>query len=879
VDRERWEHIDRILEAVLERPAPDRLAYLARECAADEELHMEVQSLLAAHEQHDELLEHPAREYGVRILANGGANTLIGKLLGSYRIVRCLAAGGIGEVYLAEDTRLARPVAIKLLARHWVDDYGQIRRFRREALAASALNHPNILTIHEIGEWEGRDFIATEFVDGMTLREHLGGRTLGIEESLGIALQIASALAAAHSAGIVHRDIKPENIIVRPDGLVKVLDFGIAKHADPQRTPVSDIGPVTATGMVIGTAAYMSPEQARGCAVDERTDIWSLGVVLYEMLAGRVPFQGATATDRLAAILERQPAPLREMRSGVPVTLENIVSRVLAKDREMRYRNAVALAEDLRAVRNGLTAERRPGSSVAGLRHVRASALVAVIGIIACGLAGLWHFRPSPNNVGAAGRSSDRDAIHSVAVLPLLNVGGAPDLDYLADGITDSLIDDLSEISELKVMSRNAVFRYKGQDVNAQKVGDTLQVRAVLTGRVALRGDTLYLSVELVDGRDSSHIWGEHYQRKIENLIHIQEDIAREVTEKLRLRLSVGERDRLVRRRANNSEAYQLYLKGRFYWLKAAYPSWRPGTAPDFSKSREFFQRAIEADPVYALPYAGLGHYYAMSASNGLMSPEDGWPKAEGAFRKALELDATLPDTHDGLAVIQWIYHRDWASAEKELRLAIQLNPNHPDSLYARFLEAEGRFDEAIAQVRQATELDPLSIRYSSRLGGIYYSARRYEDSIRQYRQALELNANDVWVHEALGDAYERQGTYRDAIGEWRAALLLTGDTNSARLLGDTYARRGFHAAVRALARHKLERLATWTNHGLPVPAVEYARAHLRLGQKELALRWLARACDERTVFVLFINTDPFYDEIRADPRFEELVKRTRAPQ
>jgi len=319
-------------------------------------------------------------------------------------------------------------------------------------------------------------------------------------------------------------------------------------------------------------------------------------------------------------------------------------------------------------------------------------------------------------------------------------------------------------------------------------------------------------------------------------------------------------------------------LKGRFYWFKQAFPSWRPGSALDFSKSRDYFQRAIEADPGYGLAYARLGHYYAMSAGLGLMPAEDAWPKAEAAFRKALELDSSLPETPDGLAVIQWMDHRDWARAEREIRRSIQLNANHPDALYARLLAAEGRFDEAIAQVRGAVQLDPLSIRYSSALGVIYYYARRYEESVRQYLRALELNPNDVFVHEGLADAYERQGLQRETVAEWCAALKLDGDSRIAAIVDRAYASGGFRAATRAMARKKLEQFASWTNRGVLVPAVEHARAHLRLGQREQALEWLAKACDERTIFVLFISVDPFYDELRADPRFQELLKRIQVP-
>jgi serine/threonine protein kinase/Flp pilus assembly protein TadD len=866
VDEVRWQQVDRIFEAALDCPTAVRPAFLTRECAGDRELLAEVKRLLAAHDRQDSFLERSGPVDDARLLADREGSTLVGETLGNYQIVRRLGIGGMGEVYLAQDMRLARPVAIKLLAPHWAADNEQVRRFRREALAASALNHPNILTIYEIGEWQGRDFIATEFVEGVTLREYKRDAPLPVAVSLDIALQIAGALAAAHHAGIVHRDIKPDNVMVRPDALVKVVDFGIAKHAEPRGAAVSD----TASGLVMGTAAYMSPEQARGQEVDARTDIWSLGVVLYEMIGGRLPFAGATSADRIVAILEREPEPLGKVRRDVPATLETMVNRTLAKNRDERYGNADALAQDLRELRAELDEPRRqPFPS-----HTRVvfGAVALLLGIAAAVLAALGYFRPAVHSQRQAETGLARETIGSLAVLPFVNAGGTADTEYLADGITDTLINDLSEIPQLKVMSRSSVFRYKGQKVDAPKVGETLHVRAVLAGRVVQRADDLLVSVELVDALDNSHIWGEHYQRKLVNMFDLEQAIAREITEKLRLRLSKEERDRLARPHTNNPEAYQLYLMGMFYWAKRA-----PERAPEeFNKSLSYFQRAVEADPGYALAYAGLDYYYGFSSGNGFMDPEEGWPKAEAATRKALELDPTLVEARHGLAGIQWQYHRDWAAADREFRSAVQLNPNYAEAHnhYASFLAAKGRFDEAEAETRRALKLDPLSVRYISGLGKNYYSERRYDESIRQYLQALELDPNNARVHGDLGDVYQRAGREREAVAEWRASLTLAGDAALANMLTDSYARGGFAAALHTLARQKLERYAARKKRGEFVPAMYYANAYIDLGQKEQALRWLAKACDERNRFALFINIDPFYDELRGDPRFQNLVKR-----
>jgi eukaryotic-like serine/threonine-protein kinase len=864
MDRERWQELDRILEAVLDLPAADRSAFLTTACGGDKELLREVEALIAAHDAQDNFVERSYWNDGMRLLAGDDASTVIGETLGNYRVVRRLGTGGAGEVYLAEDSRLARPVAIKLLAPCWAVDQDSMQRFRQEALAASALNHPNILTIYEIGEWHGRDFIVTEFVDGLTLREYLEANRPAIFVSLEIALQIASALATAHNAGIIHCDIKPENVMVRPDGLVKILDFGIANSGKPGTASVSEQRPPTTTGVVIGTAAYMSPEQARGQTVDAGTDIWSLGVVLYEIIGGRLPFPGVTPADRIAAILEREPEPLRVLRQDVPTELERIVSRALAKDRSERYRDVGAFAEDLRQLRDELRDGRL--RMLRSRRWMLGGSLALAAGFTAA-LAGYWYSYRGDHGHSKRAVVPDPEAIGSLAVLPLMNGGGSSDTEYLADGITDSLINDLSEIPRLKIMSRDSVFHYKGHSVDVHKVGEALRVQAVLTGSLIERGDRVIVTIELADARDSRHIWGERYERQLASISGLQHDIARQITGELRLRLSAEEKSRLVRVHTNNSDAYLSYLKGLYYWLKHA--------PEDFQKSRLYFEQAIEADPGYALAYSGLGSYYGFASSWGLMDPEEGWPKAEAALSKALELDPRLPEARHLRAGIQWHYRRDWASADTEFRSAIQLNANDAEvhNHYAAFLSAQGRFDDAISELRDTLTLDPLSTRYSSRLGQTYYFARRYNEAIGQYRQALELDPKDALVHEWLGDAYQRLGDERGALAEWRAALTLRGDAALAKRISEISTTRGFAAAVRALAQSKLERSIRQKNRGEFVPAIDYARAYFSLNQTEKGMQWLERAYHERNRFVFFLNTDPFYDPLRGDARFDAIVR------
>ncbi len=855
------DRIDDIFQAAMDCAPGEQEAFVERACAGDADLHSAVRRLLAAHEQADAdgFIERPPFQVA-KELAASRACLLAGHSVGPYSIVKPLGAGGMGEVYLAHDGRLNRRVALKVLSAQLTTDEQRVRRFRQEAMAASALNHPNIITIHEVGNWDGKDFIATEFVDGVTLRARMRGKRLSLADALDIALQIAGALSAAHDAGIVHRDIKPENVMVRPDGLVKVLDFGIAKYAETARAhAVKDSWVKTATGVVIGTTAYMSPEQARGQVVDARTDIWSLGVLLYEMVARRLPFTGATPTDRLAAILECEPEPLSKRRRGIPPELEKIVQRALVKDKDKRYARAVDLAEDLRKLRATLGEERHlrlalpvPAHGLLLSKGRVAVVLSSLLLVIAAVVAGLSYFRGAGD-----------EAIDSLAVLPFVNASGSADMEYLSDGISENLINSLSELPELKVTARSSSFKHKGREADVEQVARALGVRALITGRVMQRGDNLQVSVELVDARDGRQVWGELYNRKFSDTQSVQEEIARAIAEKLRLRLTAQGRQLATKHHTESNEAYQSYLKGRFHWNR------RTGEA--IKKAIEHFNQAIEFDPGYALAYAGLADCYVVPASP--LPPREKMPRARSAAETALELDETLAEAHTTLARVLTLYDWDWAGAEREFQRAIQLNPRYAvaHQWYGGYLVAMGRHDESIAERRLALELDPLSVIINFELGQAFYHARDYDRAIQQFQKTLELDPNFPPVYAYLPAAYEQKGMYQEALAGYKKGQTLRGGTEWSLAmagLGHLYAKAGKKGEARAV----LEELQQLSRQEY-VPSDSMALICAGLREKDQAFAWLEKAYDERSFRMAWLKVEPRWDSLRSDSRFTQLLR------
>ncbi len=871
VTPERWQRVNELFKAALERAPAERTAFFSQACGGDEALLREVESLIDSYEQEESFMEQPAVAVAAHSLLRDQSESLVGGMIGHYRIVSLLGEGGMGEVYLAEDTRLGRRVALKLLPSYLSRDEGRLQRFEREARAASSLNHPNVCVIHEVGETEdARHYIVMEYVEGVTLRRQMQGGRMKLAEALDVAIQMASGLAAAHEAGVVHRDIKPENVMLRQDGYVKVLDFGLAKLAERPPTTGSEAATRvlvrTHPGLVMGTVSYMSPEQARGLAVDTRTDIWSLSVMLYEMITGHVPFKGETASDVISLILQKKPPLLAHYAPQTPPELEHIIAKALHKDREERYQTIKDLLLDLKSLRQRLEFKAEMERSVTPDVARRASAKS--------------HLPAEAETVKRRGRAAsgssrtrtgkrrDGRAIESLAVLPLINVSADPNLEYLSDGITESIINSLSQLPKLRVMARSTMFRYKGREVSPQEVGHELGVRAVLMGRVLQLGDRLIIGAELVDATDESQLWGEHYNQTLSDIFAIQEEIARKISENLRLKLAGRERQLLTKRSTENPEAYRAYLKGRYYIWK--FP------APDYEKSRDYFQQAIDLDPTYARGYQGLAYYYGYATSLGLFSPSENWPKAEAAVTKALELDDTLADAYNPLAGVQLYYYRDWPAAERSFRRGLELNPNSVDvhNHYANCLYLFGRNEESLAEIQRAVELDPLSLIFNFNLGKILFFIRQYDRAIDQFHKTLELDQNYALAHEWLGYAYEQKGIHKEAIAEWSKALALTGAGAQASSLEGAYAASGFEAAVRALAQQRLENLNERVKRGGYVPAIELVTAYARLDDNEKALTWLAKAVEERNRYAFEIKVNPIYDKLRDEPRFQDLVQR-----
>jgi len=831
---ERHRHIEELVHAVLKLEPSQRESFLSGACASDPSLRSEIEALVSAHEREGSFPNLPAYEVAPGVIEIGGG-ALIGRVIGHYEVIDLIGRGGMGEVYRARDARLNRLVAMKFVSSEHVNESAR-RRFQQEARMASALNHPHILTVHEAGEFEGQQYLVTEFIDGGTVREWARNHKPDWRQVAELLIGVADGLACAHEAGILHRDIKPDNILVTKSGYAKLADFGLAKLTQDEELAEAVTVSRTRPGVIIGTIAYMSPEQASGKPLDARSDIFAFGVVLYEMLSGRKPFEGATELETLQLIIHGTPKPLRD---ALPVTVRAVVERALEKEPADRYQAMREMFVDLRRV----TGESGKAAAPSQPQEEFKSA------------------------IGTAQRERESEsAIRSLAVLPFVNTSANSEMEYLSDGLTESITFSLSQLPQVRVMARSAVFRFKGKTQDAQRIGQTLGVRAVLTGRVLQRGEMLLISVELVDVENGWQLWGDQYRRQAADIFAIEEDIAREISEKLRVKITPEKKELLARRYTEDVEAYHLYLKGKFFWGKR--------TEDGLKKGIQYFRQAIERDPTYALAYAGLAEGYVPLGMYGHVHPKDAFPKAKSAAQKALDIDPQLAEARTVLGGIQSCFEWDQSGAEKELRAAIALDPKYPRARQnlCECLIVKGRPAEALTEVKLALELDPLSLHMNAALTMTCYFGRRYEEAIDQGRRNVEMDPSFFPGYFYLGLAYSQHGQHSEAVAALQQATVLSSNsTFMLAALGGAFAFwRKQEEAKKILA--ELEEIGRRKY----VTQVFVAAIYAGLGETDRALNCLDLAYEDRCPRLLqCLVADSRFDSLRGDARFHDLLHRT----
>jgi eukaryotic-like serine/threonine-protein kinase len=795
---------------------------------------------------------------------------MIGQLFLHYRVIEKIGEGGQGTVYKVIDTTLDRPAVIKVLPPDLTDSASNLARFEREAKLASSLDHANICTIFGLHKVDDIHFIAMQYIEGRNVRQLVDGKPLDLRRALSIAIQVTDALAAAHSRGIVHRDIKARNVMVTRSGTVKVLDFGLAKLIEPSATVASD-PQLTEIGVPYGTSTYAAPEQAQGLKADLRADVFSTGVLLYEMLAGTWPFRGKTALDVRYAVVYHKPKPIVEARgedSPALRRIQEILDRALAKVPEDRYQKIEDMRRDLQEVLREIDVDSTNTNTLTDAppapinwykqqtsfwtrpRKITAVAAAALL-LMAIALIAVQTYRPAETDTG----------INSLAVLPFAN--NDPNSEYLSDGITESLIENLSRVPNLKVKSRSTVFHYKGRETDPKKIGRELGVHALLSGSIVQSGDDLSVRVELIDVRDDSHMWGETYDRKVSEVVALPQQITRDVSRRLRSRADGVDQSQLAKNYSPDSEAYRLYLQGRYNWNKR--------TVEGFQKGIEFFSEAIRRDQDYGLAYAGLADCYLLLNVYNVTSAEDSYPKAEAASKRALSINESLAEAHTSLAFVTYRYHLRWAEAEQHFKKAIALNPNYATAhqWYGSYLAARGRLDDAVAQAKTAHDLEPFSLTiHSDYIRNLYYAGRLDEAE----KESLKLKQTDPGfgrAHYELGLVLEEEGKLDEAITEFKSALKFLPD-NVAALTALGHA-QGL-AGKKADAEKIISRLQELSKQQYVSP-FQTAVVYAGLDERKLALDWLEKSREERFNWLPFVQVDPVFKNLRSEARFMELAK------
>lgn len=871
---EKSDKIFELFQGALEVDQDKRAAFLDRECEGDEELRREVEALLAYDKRAERFIESPAFEEAPELISDSeGSSTVTMNGVGPFKLVKKLGSGGMGEVYLARDSRLGRNVALKLLDRNLIGDSGSRTRFLREARLASALDHPNICTIHEIGEASGLLFIAMQYVEGETLKHVIASQPLALDCLLSISLQVSNALAAAHAQGIIHRDIKSSNIIVTPGGQAKVLDFGLAKSLERE----DDESELTYAGAVLGTPTYMSPEQARGERADHRSDIFSLAVVMYEMATGRTPFKSESRAETINAVINQPHTPVAELNKEVPSELCAVIDKALAKQANDRYQSVGDLKNELRRVAKIVGVEGYNSSDPLMVPYVpppssggwarkrgpiarpwQVTSLCLLLLIVAA-MIYVMYFRNA--------FSLSAGAIKSLVVLPLENLSGDPSQEYFADGMTDALIGELAKIGALRVISRTSAMHYKGTTKSLPQIAKELNVDGVVEGTVQRSGDRVHIRVQLIYAASDNHMWAETYERDLRDVLGLQGEVAQTIVHQIQIKITPDEQARLTKTVAVSRKALDDYLQGHYLL----------GRRGELDKAIDYFQSALTEDPTYAPAYAGLAACYNSLGSVvvGELSPTDARLRAEESALKALQLDNTLAEAHSALGHT-YNYLWNWAAAERELKRAIELNPNSAEahSIYSHHLSAMGRADEAIAEANRAQELDPLALFISTQRGYILTNARRYDEAIDQLNRVTALDPNDYRAHWFLATAYANDKRFDEAVATSEKAVVLSSRTPSTLgLMGMCYGLAGRKAEANKVLDELLE-----LNRRRYVTPVAMAQIYIGLGDKDRAFAWLEKAYQERSYFMAFLKVIPLADPLRSDPRLDDLLRRMRIP-